>query len=102
MANWSTEIHLLRAFTGLAGAGMAVTLALYWAKVCPVLYRHGARFPTGLALHRFMKDLHHYHALQRADARTADLYYALVFLTLFTAGAMAAAVVVWLNWWLSS
>jgi hypothetical protein len=97
---WSAEAHHLTAVTRLLVAGAGLTLLLYWGHVCPVLYRHGARFPTGLALHRFARDLRRYHALQRADGQPSNLYYTLLVLAWFTAGAVLAAAGIWLdNWW---
>jgi hypothetical protein len=97
MHAWSAETQHLAAASRLLAAGAGLTLLLYWGHVCPVLYRHGARFPTGLALYRFARDLRRYQALRRADGQPANLYYTLLVLTWFTAGALLAAAGIWLN-----
>jgi hypothetical protein len=97
MHSWSAEAQYLTAASRLMIAGAGLTLLLYWGLVCPELYRHGARFPTGLALHRFMRDLRRYQALRLADGQPCDLYYALLLLAWFTAGTVVVVAVVWLN-----
>lgn len=94
MPSWSAEAQYLTAASRLMIAGTGLTLLLYWARVCPVLYRHGARFPTGVALHRFARDLRRYRALQRADGQSVNLYYVLLVLAWFTAGTVVVVAVV--------
>jgi hypothetical protein len=51
------RVSLILPLTGLLAAGVTVNLLLYWAVICRVLYKFGARFPTGLAFWRIPNEL---------------------------------------------
>ena len=72
--------------------GTATTLLVYWTAVCPELYRYGARFPTGLLLYRWKRDLRRYRHLLKAQARPLSWYYFLLVLTWFTLGIATVAI----------
>ena len=61
----------------------AANLLLYWVVVCPVLYRSGARFPTGLMPWRYFHDLRGYQMILAAEGKSSNRYYILLFLTWF-------------------
>ncbi len=97
METCSPELLYLRATPWLTIIGVGVILLLYWLHLCPVLYRHGARFPTGLALHRVWRDLRRYRAIRYAQAKSLNAYYVILLLAGFTGAVVLTMVVFWIK-----
>ena len=58
---------------------LAITLLgnilMHWTVVCTCLYRHGARFPTGLLFWRMFRELRRYKNLTSRVGKPLSLYY---------------------------
>jgi hypothetical protein len=67
----------------LLAVSVLANLLIHWLVICPKLYRHGARFPTGLLPWRVFQELRAYKAIQNAEARTLTFYYAAFLLAWF-------------------
>ena len=50
-------------------------MILHWIFICPRLYRHGARLPTGLLFWRVFSELRSYKNLTAAKGRPVTLYH---------------------------
>lgn len=75
------EPNIILGFLVVAGALLAVIILLYWVIVCPALYRHGARFPTGLMPWRFLRDLRAYKTIIVSNGDFPFYYYLIWILT---------------------
>ena len=78
---------------------LVANISLHWFVVCRRLYRHGARFPTGLLFWRMFPELRKYRDLTCARAKPLTYYYTGFILTWFTLLlALALAVrILWLQ-----
>lgn len=65
----------LTGLTFLLGISVATQLVLHWFRVCPKLYKHGAKFPTGLLFWRWFKELRRYRELLAARGAELTPYY---------------------------
>ena len=68
----------------LLGVSLVTNILLHWIVVCPRLYRHGARFPTGLLFWRVFPELRRYRDFTCAAAKPLTFYYTGFILTWFT------------------
>lgn len=74
-------INLIRDNTELLGlivllaASVSANILLHWIVICGRLYRHGARFPTGLLFWRVFAELRRYRDLARAGGKSLTFYY---------------------------
>jgi hypothetical protein len=59
----------------LLGTFLLVNVLLHWLVICPRLYRHGARLPTGLLFWRVFGELRSYKNLTAAKGRPLTFYY---------------------------
>jgi len=57
------------------GVVILANILVHWTAICPRLYRHGARFPTGLFFWRVLRELREYRDLTAARGRPLTLYY---------------------------
>ena len=64
-------------------ASLAVQLGLHWFVVCRALYKHGAKFPTGLLVWRWFKELRGYRDVLAARGDDLAPYYIIFILTWF-------------------
>ncbi len=75
-----------RALPGLLilwSCSIGLQLFLHWFAVSRMLYRYGARFPTGFLPWRIFRELRDYRELLRAEARILNPYYFYVVLFVF-------------------
>ena len=84
-------LMILLGVTGLAN------ILVHWVAICPRLYRHGARFPTGLFFWRVFRELRAYRELTAARSRPLTFYYLGFILSWFSL-LLAFAVVLRLLW----
>ena len=68
----------------LLGVSLVTNILLHWIVVCPRLYRHGARFPTGLLFWRVFPELRRYRDFTCAAAKPLTFYYTGFILTWFS------------------
>ena len=68
----------------LLGVSLVTNILLHWIVVCPRLYRHGARLPTGLLFWRVFPELRRYRDFTCAAAKPLTFYYTGFILTWFT------------------
>jgi hypothetical protein len=68
--------RLLLALTIILGSGVGLSMLLHWFIVCPILYKHGARFPTGLLVWRQWREMRLFKEVLAAEARSLTVYYA--------------------------
>ena len=68
----------------LLGVSLVTNILLHWIVVCPRLYRHGARLPTGLLFWRVFPELRRYRDFTCAAARPLTFYYTGFILTWFS------------------
>ena len=59
----------------LWGASLIGNVLIHWLVICPRLYRHGARLPTGLLFWRVFQELRSYRNLTAANGRPLTFYY---------------------------
>jgi len=59
----------------LLGASVISSILLHWFVICRYLYRHGARFPTGLLFWRVFQELRQYKDLVTASGRPPTFYF---------------------------
>ena len=59
----------------LLGVTVLANVLVHWLTICPRLYRHGARFPTGLFFWRVFHELRMYRELTVARSRPLTFYY---------------------------
>jgi len=59
----------------LLGVSMVTSLLLHWLVICRRLYRHGARFPTGLLFWRVFRELRQYKDLVTAGGKPPTFYF---------------------------
>ena len=59
----------------LLGITVLGSFLLHWLVVCTCLYRHGARFPTGLFFWRMLRELRRYKNLTSRVGKPLSLYY---------------------------
>ena len=59
----------------LLGVTTLANLLVHWLAICPRLYRHGARFPTGLFFWRVLRELRTYRDLTAARGNPLTFYY---------------------------
>jgi|SRR5579862_2759620 len=59
----------------LLGVSVITNILLHWAVICGRLYRHGAKFPTGLLFWRVFAELRRYRDLTRAAGKPLTFYY---------------------------
>jgi len=81
----------------MLGLSVAANILLHWIVVCPRLYRHGARLPTGLFFWRVFGELRTYRNLTAAKGRPLTFYYVCFILTWFNF-LLAFAVALRLLW----
>jgi hypothetical protein len=65
----------------VSGGLLALIILLYWFVICLSLYRHGARFPTGLVPWRFVRDVRAYKEIIVANGDFPFYYYMIWILT---------------------
>jgi len=89
----------LLGLTILLVVSLGANISLHWFVICRRLYRHGARFPTGLLFWRVFPELRKYRELTCASAKPLTYYYTGFILTWFTLLlALALAVrILWLQ-----
>jgi hypothetical protein len=75
MATFVTQNRDLLGMIILLGVSLGANILLHWIVVCRRLYRHGARFPTGLFFWRVFPELRKYRDLTCAAARPLTFYY---------------------------
>jgi hypothetical protein len=75
MAALITENRDLIGLMILLGLSLLVNIGIHWVVVCRRLYRHGARFPTGLLFWRVFQELRLYRDLVTAKGRPLTYYY---------------------------
>ncbi|HUK81768.1 MAG TPA: hypothetical protein VLZ12_03965 [Verrucomicrobiae bacterium] len=75
--------HELIGLSLLLAVTVAIQLGLHWFQVCRALYKHGARFPTGLLFWRWFKELRHYRDLLAARGDGPSSYHVLFILAWF-------------------
>ena len=99
MVKFVTQNRDLLGLMILLGVSLGVNISLHWFVVCRRLYRHGARFPTGLLFWRMFPELRRYRDLTCAKAESLTYYYTGFILTWFTLLlALALAVrILWLQ-----
>jgi hypothetical protein len=68
----------------LLGVFVLVHILVHWLVICPRLYRHGARFPTGMFFWRVLRDLRTYRDLTAAKGDPLTFYYLDFILSWFT------------------
>jgi hypothetical protein len=56
-------------------ASVIANILLHWVVICGRLYRHGARFPTGLLFWRVFPELRRYRDLARMGGKPLTFYY---------------------------
>ncbi len=59
----------------LLGVFLLANILVHWIVVCPRLYRHGARLPTGLLFWRVFQELRTYKDLTTAKGRPLTFYH---------------------------
>jgi hypothetical protein len=59
----------------LLGVSMVASLLLHWLVICRRLYRHGARFPTGLLFWRVFRELRQYKDIVTAGGKSPTFYF---------------------------
>ena len=59
----------------LLGMTILADVLVHWLAICPRLYRHGARFPTGFLFWRVFRELRTYRDLTCARGRSLTFYY---------------------------
>jgi len=59
----------------LLGVSGLTNMLVHWLAICPRLYRHGARFPTGLLFWRVFHELRKYREYMVARSRPLTFYY---------------------------
>jgi len=59
----------------LLGSFLLANILLHWMIICPRLYRHGARMPTGLLFWRVFNELRTYKYLTAAKGRPLTFYH---------------------------
>lgn len=59
----------------LLGGFLLVNILFHWVFICPRLYRHGARLPTGLLFWRVFNELRVYKNLTSAKGRPLTCYH---------------------------
>ena len=59
----------------LLGVALLANVLIHWIAVCPRLYRHGARLPTGLFFWRVFQELRTYKNLTTAKGRPLTFYH---------------------------
>jgi len=50
-------------------------MIIHWFVICRILYRHGARFPTGLVFWRAFHELRLYKDIRCAEGRSLGTYF---------------------------
>lgn len=78
-----TENKELLGLVVLLGTTLFGNVLLHWVVVCPCLYRHGARFPTGLLFWRVFRELRRYRNLTSREGKPLSLYYFIFILAWF-------------------
>jgi|YelNatPaOPRAMG01_1025707.scaffolds.fasta_scaffold15877_6 hypothetical protein len=87
----------MTAFLLLWIISIGVQLLLHWLMICPALYRHGQRFPTGFLPWRVFRELRIYRSLLTAEARSLNRYYLYLLLFWFNIllGLVLGLLVLW-------
>jgi hypothetical protein len=83
MATFVTQNRDLLGVFILLGVSLGANILLHWVVVCRRLYRHGARFPTGLFFWRVFSELRKYRDFTAAAAKPLTFYYTGFILTWF-------------------
>jgi hypothetical protein len=99
MVTFVTQNRDLLGLVILLGVSLFTNILLHWTVVCPLLYRKGARLPTGLLFWRVFPELRTYRELTSAAGKPLTFFYTGFILTWFTlllAFALAARVL-WLH-----
>lgn len=81
----------------LLGVCVLANVLIHWLAICPRLYRHGARFPTGFFFWRVLRELRTYRDLTTARGRSLTFYYLDFILSWFSL-LLAIAFVLRLLW----
>ena len=68
----------------LLGVTVLANVLVHWLAICPRLYRHGARLPTGLFFWRVFRELRTYRELTAARGHALTFYYLGFILSWFT------------------
>ena len=75
MVELITENREILALIVLLGITLLSSILLHWTVICTCLYRHGARFPTGLLFWRVFRELRRYRNLTSRVGKPLSLYY---------------------------
>ncbi|HUJ70867.1 MAG TPA: hypothetical protein VLZ30_01395 [Verrucomicrobiae bacterium] len=75
MVKLITENREILALVVLLGITLLSSILLHWTVICTCLYRHGARFPTGLLFWRVFRELRRYRNLTSRVGKPLSLYY---------------------------
>jgi hypothetical protein len=75
MVKLITENHELLGLLVLLGVSVIASIFVHWIGICGRLYRHGARFPTGLLAWRVFPELRRYRDLTSGMGKPLTLYY---------------------------
>jgi hypothetical protein len=80
-------------------SGVGINLLIFWVIICPVLYKFGARFPTGLAFWRVPKELKAFRDVCSTHGKSFFPYVAFQILFWFnlTLAVVLALRVLWEN-----
>ena len=85
----------------LLGITVFCSILLHWLVVCTCLYRHGARFPTGLLFWRVFRELRKYKSLTSRFGKPLSLYY-FAFILMWFNLLLALAIVLRMLWYQSN
>ncbi len=88
--------NLILGLAVIDGALLALIILLYWIVVCPSLYRHGARFPTGLMPWRFVRDVRDYKEIIVSNGDFPFYYYLIWILAWALVGILF--LLAWFSW----
>jgi hypothetical protein len=75
MVKLITENQELLGLVILLGVSVIASIFVHWIAICGRLYRHGARFPTGLLFWRVFRELRKYRDLTCGLGKPLTLYY---------------------------
>jgi hypothetical protein len=87
--------HILIGLTVMLIGSTISTFLVHWLIVCPLLYKDGSPFPTGLLPWRMFRELNRYRDVLRARSESLSPYYIILLLRWFN---LLLAVVVGLMW----
>ena len=97
MVKLITENRELLGLVVLLGVTLLGNIFFHWGVICACLYRHGARFPTGLLFWRVFRELRRYKSLIGRAGKPLSLYYFAFILAWFNL-LLAFAIVLRMLW----